>query len=106
MLLRLLVLLLLLLLLLGRTVEERWRHGLSLGSNVALFGLRGKLSLGFVSVSLALSILFEGVLHCDLVAEDILAVEIVNGGVAALKVTKADEAKSFASAVVVACNFG
>lgn len=98
--------LLLLLLLVGRTVEERWRHGLSLGSNVALLGLRGKLSFGFVSVSLTLAVLFEGVLHRDLVAEDVLAVEILNGGVAALKVTKADETESFASAVVVARNFG
>lgn len=89
-----------------RAVEESGRHGLRLGGNVSLLGLGGELALRLVAVPVALAVLLEGVLHGDLVAEDVLAVEVVNGGVAALKVAEADEAEALAAAGVVAGDLG
>lgn len=89
-----------------RAIEERGGHGLGLGGNVALLGLGGELPLGVVAVALALAVLFEGVLDRDLAAEQVLVAEVVDGGVGALKVAKADEAEALGGAGVVARDLG
>lgn len=91
---------------LGRRVEEGLRDRLGLGDDVALLGLGGELSLSLVTVPLAPAVLLEGVLHRNLLAEDVLAVEVGDGGVAAVKVAKADKAEALACAAVLAGDLG
>lgn len=76
------------------TVKESGRHSLRLGNNISALRLRCQLPLRLVTVSLALAILLESVLHRDLFAEEVLPMQVVNRGVTRLEVPKADKAKA------------
>lgn len=59
-----------------------------------------------VTVSLSLAVLLEGVLHGYLFAEDVLAMEVGNGSITALKIAVADEPEALARAAVFSGNLG
>lgn len=90
----------------GGSLEERLGDRLRIGDDVAFLCLCGQGSLGFVTVSFALAVLFKCVLNGDVLAEDILTVEVGNSGVAAFKVAKADEAETFAGSAFFSGDLG
>jgi hypothetical protein len=63
--------------------------------NSVSLGLFGEHTFGFVSVSLALAILFIGILDCDLLGHDVLIVHTGDGCIRGLKVAVGDETIAF-----------
>lgn len=69
-----------------------------------LASLCGQRSLGFITVSLALSILLVRVLYGDLLVHEILPVHVRDRRIRRLKVAKRDEPITLGQIVVIPCN--
>jgi hypothetical protein len=81
-----------------------WWKWLALWLDIVLAGLRSQHSLGFVAVSLALSVLFIGVLDRDLLVHKVLAVHASDCAVGGFKVCKRDEAVALGQIRIVSGN--
>ena len=69
-------------------------------------GLLRKHTFRFISVSLALSVLFVCILDCDLLVHHVLAIHACNGGVGGFKVAERDETIALGELNFVSRNFG
>jgi hypothetical protein len=85
-------------------LKKRLGNRLGLGNNIALLGLCSELSFCLVTVSLSLAILLEGILHRNLLTQNVLPVQIRNSSITALKVGKADKSKALARARLLPCD--
>lgn len=88
----------------GSSTHEMWWKLLALWLDVVFAGLRSQHSLGFVTMSLALSIFFICVLYGDLLVHEILAVHAGDCAVGGFKVCKRDEAVAFGQIRIVPGN--
>jgi hypothetical protein len=79
-------------------LKKRLGNRLSLRNNIALLSLRCEFSFCLVTVSLSLAVLLESILHRNLLAQNILSVQIRNSSITALKVGEADKSKALARA--------
>jgi hypothetical protein len=66
--------------------------------------LRGQRSLGLITMSLSLAILFVGILHGNLLVHEVLAIHISNGSVGGLEIGKGDESITLGQIVVIPSN--
>lgn len=66
--------------------------------------LRGQRSLGLITMSLSLAILFVRILHGNLLIHEVLAVHIGNCCVRGLEIGKGDESIALGQIVVIPSN--
>lgn len=79
---------------------------LGFGEDVSRLGLRSQCSFGLVTVPVSLAVLFESVLHRNLLAEDVLSVQVGNCGITAVEVAVTDKAESLARTAVFPGHLG
>lgn len=82
---------------------DRWNL-LCWRANIVFPSLRSQRSLGLITMSLSLAILFVGILHRNLLVHKVLAVHIGNGRIGGLEVGEGDEAITLGQIVVIPSN--
>lgn len=68
--------------------------------------LRCKHTLRLITVTLALAVFLVGILHCNLLVHEVLAVHIGDCGVRGFEIGVAHKTISLAEILFVACNIG